>query len=59
VLAHIETYGGVAGGQTLWQLAFGAGLKCNSLVWRAVQPIREEHPAWLAKGGGKAAVKKL
>lgn len=40
-LAYLEAKGKVKNGDRIWQLAFGSGLKCNSVVWRAVANIRE------------------
>ena len=28
------------------QVGFGSGFKCNSMVWKALRPIRTDHPAW-------------
>ncbi|XP_073132075.1 3-ketoacyl-CoA synthase 15-like [Henckelia pumila] len=41
-LAYLEAKGKVKNGDRIWQLAFGSGLKCNSVVWKAVTNIREE-----------------
>jgi len=36
---YVEEAHGVKKGEKVWQLAFGAGMKCNSLVWRALRNI--------------------
>eukprot|EP00727_Mastigamoeba_balamuthi_P012491 m51a1_g7865 putative fatty acid elongase 3-ketoacyl- synthase (561) ;mRNA; f:267176-269075 len=38
-LNYIEGRGGVARGDRIWQIAFGSGLKCNSVVWEALVPF--------------------
>ncbi|KIZ06635.1 3-ketoacyl-CoA synthase 4 [Monoraphidium neglectum] len=45
-LAYIESYRGLKRGDTVWQLGFGSGFKCNSAVWRANRRIRDSHSAW-------------
>ena len=50
VLSNIETKKGVKKGERIWQIAFGSGFKCNSAVWKAVQPVDERHKAWLEEG---------
>ncbi|KAK9803411.1 hypothetical protein WJX72_008606 [[Myrmecia] bisecta] len=47
VLAHIETNRGVCKGDTVWQLAVGGGIKCNSAVWTAMRSFTDPHAAWL------------
>jgi 3-ketoacyl-CoA synthase len=42
-LAYAEAKGRVQRGDRVWQIAFGAGFKCNSVVWRALRTI--EPPA--------------
>lgn len=38
-LAYTEAKGRVRNGDRVWQLAFGSGFKCNSIVWRALRTI--------------------
>ncbi|GMI85855.1 3-ketoacyl-CoA synthase 1 [Hibiscus trionum] len=42
-LAYTEAKGRIAGGDRVWQIAFGSGFKCNSAVWRALRstPLSE------------------
>jgi 3-ketoacyl-CoA synthase len=56
-LAYNETFGGVARGSRIWQLAFGSGFKCNSAVLRAVRTVKDAHPAW--QGFDKAEMYQL
>ncbi|XP_010523834.1 PREDICTED: 3-ketoacyl-CoA synthase 13 [Tarenaya hassleriana] len=37
--AYTEAKGRVGRGDRVWQLAFGSGFKCNSIVWRALRTI--------------------
>ncbi|KAI8473024.1 MAG: FAE1/Type III polyketide synthase-like protein-domain-containing protein [Monoraphidium minutum] len=46
VLAYIETFRGLRKGETVWQLGFGSGFKCNSAVWKANRRVRDAHVAW-------------
>jgi 3-ketoacyl-CoA synthase len=46
VLAYIETFRGLRPGDTIWQLGFGSGFKCNSAVWRVRRRVAEQHVAW-------------
>jgi 3-Oxoacyl-[acyl-carrier-protein (ACP)] synthase III C terminal len=48
VLASIESRQGVARGDTVWQLGFGSGFKCNSAVWRSLRRIKVT--AWHVAG---------
>jgi len=35
-LAYLEKNGAIRAGQTIWQIAFGSGFKCNSAIWKAL-----------------------
>lgn len=28
------------------QIGFGSGFKCNSAVWRALRPVKQQHNSW-------------
>ncbi|XP_074282952.1 3-ketoacyl-CoA synthase 11-like [Silene latifolia] len=48
-LAYTESKGRIKKGDRIWQIAFGSGFKCNSVVWRAlrnVNPTQEKNP-WM------------
>ncbi|KAK9841811.1 hypothetical protein WJX81_004571 [Elliptochloris bilobata] len=46
-LSYIEACQGVRAGETVWQVGFGSGFKCNSAVWKARRTIRDNrHAAW-------------
>ncbi|KAL6569675.1 inositol polyphosphate kinase kcs1 [Orobanche minor] len=38
-LGYIEAKGRVLRGDRVWQIAFGSGFKCNSVVWKALREI--------------------
>lgn len=38
-LAYVEAKGRVKRGDMVWQLAFGSGFKCSSLIWRAMKRV--------------------
>lgn len=40
-LAYLEAKEHVKRGDRVWQLAFGSGFKCNSIVWKAIRRIRK------------------
>eukprot|EP00210_Caulerpa_lentillifera_P003773 g3605.t1 len=47
VLGYVESHQeGVRKGDTIWQIAYGSGFKCNSIVWKAMRRISEKHEAW-------------
>nr|XP_010914511.1 3-ketoacyl-CoA synthase 11 [Elaeis guineensis] len=39
-LAYSEAKGRIKKGDRVWQIAFGSGFKCNSVVWRALRTIK-------------------
>lgn len=48
-LAYSEAKGRIKKGDRIWQIAFGSGFKCNSVVWRAlrtINPTHEEKNPW-------------
>ncbi|GKF36255.1 3-ketoacyl-CoA synthase 11-like protein, partial [Tanacetum coccineum] len=46
-LAYVEAKGRVKKGDRAWQIAFGSGFKCNSIVWRAIRTVdRDEYNPW-------------
>ncbi|KAK9757724.1 hypothetical protein RND81_01G182300 [Saponaria officinalis] len=47
-LAYIEAKGRVKKGDRVWQIAFGSGFKCNSVVWKALRNVNpaQEMNAW-------------
>ncbi|KAK4783524.1 hypothetical protein SAY86_007898 [Trapa natans] len=52
-LAYIEAKGRMKKGDRVWQIAFGSGFKCNSVIWRAIRAIkREQNNPWSAEIGG-------
>ncbi|KAK8954513.1 3-ketoacyl-CoA synthase 11 [Platanthera zijinensis] len=48
-LAYTEAKGRIRNKEGIWQIVFGSGFKCNSVVWRAlktVKPAEEKNP-WM------------
>ncbi|KAK4383620.1 3-ketoacyl-CoA synthase 20 [Sesamum angolense] len=46
-LAYAEAKGRIQKGDRIWQIAFGTGFKCGSIVWRAlrtIDPARADNP---------------
>ncbi|CAL1370549.1 unnamed protein product [Linum trigynum] len=40
-LAYLEAKEMVRRGDRVWQLSFGSGFKCNSLVWKAIRRVKK------------------
>ncbi|KAG8373895.1 hypothetical protein BUALT_Bualt11G0072800 [Buddleja alternifolia] len=40
-LAYLEAKKRIKNGDRVWQLALGSGLKCNSVVWKAVRTVKQ------------------
>ncbi|XP_024020582.1 3-ketoacyl-CoA synthase 15 [Morus notabilis] len=38
-LAYLESSTNIKNGHRIWQISFGSGIKCNSLVWKALKNI--------------------
>ncbi|GAV88455.1 FAE1_CUT1_RppA domain-containing protein/ACP_syn_III_C domain-containing protein [Cephalotus follicularis] len=46
-LAYAEAKGKIKRGDRAWQIAFGAGFKCSSVIWRAIKTVdREKNNPW-------------
>ncbi|KAJ0976353.1 hypothetical protein J5N97_018318 [Dioscorea zingiberensis] len=41
-LAYTEEKGRIKKGDRIWQIAFGSGFKCNSVVWRALRNVEPQ-----------------
>lgn len=48
-LAYTEAKGRIRKGDRTWQIAFGAGFKCNTAVWKALRTVNpdEEKNPWM------------
>lgn len=40
-LAYLEAKESVRRGDRVWQIAFGSGFKCNSVVWKAMRKVKK------------------
>jgi 3-ketoacyl-CoA synthase len=40
-LAYLEAKGRVKHGDTVWQIAVGSGLKCNSAIWKSLRTSQQ------------------
>ncbi|KAL8192086.1 hypothetical protein R6Q57_028207 [Mikania cordata] len=41
-LAYVEAKGRVRKGNRVWQISFGSGFKCNSVIWRAMKTVDQD-----------------
>ncbi|KAM3373727.1 3-ketoacyl-CoA synthase 11-like [Capsicum galapagoense] len=39
LLAYAEAKGRIKKGDKIWQMAFGSGFKCSSVIWRAIKIV--------------------
>lgn len=47
-LAYMEANNKIKKGDRVWQIALGAGLKCNSVVWKAIRNVtKPKQSPWL------------
>ncbi|GMY31235.1 3-ketoacyl-CoA synthase 17 [Fagus crenata] len=49
-LAYLEAKGRIKKGDRAWQIGFGSGFKCNSVVWgalRTIDPAKEKNNPWM------------
>ncbi|KAI4302807.1 hypothetical protein MLD38_038510 [Melastoma candidum] len=47
-LAYLEAISKVRKGDRIWQISFGSGFKCNSVVWKALRNIHPPpHSPWI------------
>ncbi|KAF2290073.1 hypothetical protein GH714_001760 [Hevea brasiliensis] len=47
-LAYLEANARIKKGDRIWQLAFGSGFKCNSVVWKALRSVgKPERNPWM------------
>ncbi|XP_076900972.1 3-ketoacyl-CoA synthase 11-like [Bidens hawaiensis] len=52
-LAYVEAKGRVKKGNRVWQIAFGSGFKCNSIIWRAMKSVDyDDTNPWADEIGG-------
>ncbi|KAK1420534.1 hypothetical protein QVD17_22209 [Tagetes erecta] len=46
-LAYMEAKGRVKKGNRVWQIAFGSGFKCSSVIWRAMKTVdHDDYNPW-------------
>lgn len=47
-LAYLEANTRIQRGDRIWQIAFGSGFKCNSVVWKALRNVKKpDRSPWL------------
>uniref|UniRef100_A0A803QR95 3-ketoacyl-CoA synthase n=1 Tax=Cannabis sativa TaxID=3483 RepID=A0A803QR95_CANSA len=44
-LAYLESTSKIKSGDRIWQIAFGSGIKCNSVIWKALKNVGSPIPS--------------
>lgn len=46
-MAYLESSAKIKNGHRIWQISFGSGIKCNSLIWKALKNVgRTNRSPW-------------
>lgn len=44
-MAYLESSAKIKNGHRIWQISFGSGIKCNSLIWKALKNVGRTDPS--------------